>query len=282
MANIVLPALTSIIGLAFAAVLAARFTKKRHAYELVWALGLLWYALAAGTEAVGGASGWSPALYKTWYITGAVGVAAYLGAGTLFLHRDPSFGSLAVVSILGSGVPDLVTNHLDIGFSALSAAIGLTAVLTLKPTRFPHAVFAVLLIASALAAIRVANAQVDITQLPTSSEQIVSGQAFDADIRALPIPLNIAGTLILVLGAGGSAIQFWQTRSNSNRVASNVLIVVGALIVGEASGLTRFGITALFFVGQLVGMLCLLTGFLLSAQPTDRVIRWFAAPRLSH
>ena len=49
--------------------------------------------LAAGAEATGGALGWNPGLYRLWYATGAIGVAAYLGAGTLFLHRDPPFGA---------------------------------------------------------------------------------------------------------------------------------------------------------------------------------------------
>ena len=53
--------------------------------------------IATGSEALGAASGWSPTLYKLWYVSGAIGVAAYLGAGTLFLHRDPPFGSLTVV-----------------------------------------------------------------------------------------------------------------------------------------------------------------------------------------
>ena len=277
MANIVLPALTSLIGLVFASVLARRFLHKRRAYELVWCLGLLWYALAAGAEALGGVAGWTPALYKLWYVTGAIGVAAYLGAGTLYLHKDQPFGSLSVVCILGGGVPALATNHLDIGFTALGVAIGLTAVLTLNPKLFPRAVFAVLATTSIIAAARVANAPVDITLLPANSQEIVSGQAFDADIRTLPIPFNVAGTLVLVLGAGSSAIQFWRTRTMLRRVASNALIVAGAVIVAEASGLTRFGVTALFFVGQLVGMLCLLGGFLLSGQasPSSAVPRRF-------
>ena len=199
MANIVLPALTSLIGLAFAAVLARRFFSRRQAYQLVWSLGLVWYALAAGSEALGGALGWKPLLSRLWYITGAIGVAAYLGAGTLFRHRDPPFGSLASVCILGGGVPALATNHLEIGFTALGAAIALTAVLTFKPTRFADAALVVLAAASLVAAVCVANAPVDITQLPRSPDQIVSGQAFDADVRALTPPFNIAGALILIL-----------------------------------------------------------------------------------
>ena len=277
MVNILLPALTSLIGLVFAAILARRFLTRRHAYELVWSLGLLWYVLAAGAEALGGAQGWSPALYKLWYATGAIGVAAYLGVGALYLHTSPPFGSLAVVCLLGGGVPALATNHLDVGFTALGVAIALTALLTVKPTLFPHAVFAVLVLTSLMAALRVASASVDITMLPKSPDEVVSGQAFDLDTRALPIPFNVAGTLVLVLGAGSSAIHFWRTRTHPHRVASNGLIVLGAVIVAEASGLTRFGVTSLFFVGQLVGMLCLLGGFLVSAQAS----LLSAAPRRS-
>ena len=88
--NVLLPAVTSLLGFGFAGVLLARFAGRRQPYYLVWGLGLVWYAIAAGTEALGGAQGWTPALYRTWYITGAIGVAAFLGAGTLYLHREPA------------------------------------------------------------------------------------------------------------------------------------------------------------------------------------------------
>jgi hypothetical protein len=48
---------------------------------------------------------------------------------------------------------------------------------------------------------------------------------------------------------------------------SNILIAVGAFVPSLGSGLTRFGITSLFFVGEFLGLACILVGFLLSTSP---------------
>jgi hypothetical protein len=264
--NVLLPALTSLIALVFAALMAQRFATRRQPYYLIWSFGLLWYALADGSEALGGALGWTPALYKTWYLTGAIGVAAFLGAGTLYLHRDPPFGSLAVICVLGASVPALATDHLVIGFLGLGAAVLLAAVLSARPQNLAEAATIILVLATAAAAYTIATAEVDRNLLPTSPDQIVSGQAFDSATRALTPPFNIAGALILILGAALSALQAIRTREVSHRVAANILIAVGAFIPSVASGLTRFGVTSLFFVGELVGLTCIMAGFLLTSR----------------
>src|SRR5258708_6393264 len=105
--NILLPSFTSLLALSFGVVLLTRFVKRKQTYYLVWTLGLLWYAVAAGSEAVGAIQGWTPPLYKLWYATGAIGVAAYLGAGTIYLHKDPPFGSLPRVCFLIGTLPPL-------------------------------------------------------------------------------------------------------------------------------------------------------------------------------
>ena len=124
-----------------------------------------------------------------------------------------------------------------------------------------------LVVATVLAATQVLSAPVDRSLLPTSPDQVVSGQAFDAETRALTPPFNIAGALVLLSGAVLSALHFWRTRALPKRVASNVLIAVGAFVPSLASGLTRYGITSIFFVGELVGLVCILAGFLLSGSP---------------
>ena len=268
--NVVLPLITSLVAFAFCGVLLGRFVERRRVYYLVWTLGLLWYALATASEAAGGALGWNPGLYRLWYLTGAIGVAAYLGAGTVYLHRDPSFGSLTVVCVLGASVPGLVANHLDVGFAGLATAIGLTAVLSWRPRWFAHAVFAALVAASLLATLRVLSAGIDTGLLPASPDQVVSGQALDPDTRALTPPFNISGALVLILGAVISALRFWRTGTLPSGVSSNVLIAVGAFVPSVASGLTRFGITSLFFIGELLGLACILAGFLLSGSSSAR------------
>lgn len=269
--NVLITSTTSLLALAFTLVMARRFAQRLQWQYLVWCLGLLWYALATGSEAVGGAFGWSETLYRVWYASGAIGVAAYLGAGTLYLHRDPPFGSLTVICVLGAGVPALATNHLLIGFIGLGCALVLGAVLTFKPQRVAEAATALLLITSAMAVYVIASAPVDTSLLPTSPDQIVSGQAFYADVRALTPPFNIAGALVLILGALLSAFQVARDRQLNNRVVANVLIAVGAFVPSVASGLTRFGFTALFFLGELVGLACILAGFLLSGSATGIV-----------
>ena len=264
--NVLITSATSLLALAFIAVMARRFALRLQPQYMVWCLGLLWYALATGSEALGAAAGWSPSLYKLWYASGAIGVAAYLGAGTLYLHRDPPFGSLTVVCVLGAGVPALATNHLLIGFLGLGCAIVLGAVLTFKPYRLAESATVLLLVASTAAIYVIWIAPVDVSLLPSSPDQIVSGQAFDADIRALTPPFNIAGALVLILGALLSALQFARTRQLNNRVSANVLIAVGAFVPSVASGLTRFGITSVFFLGELIGLACIVAGFLLSSS----------------
>lgn len=265
--NVLLPALTSLVGFAFCAVLVRRYAQRSRAYLLVWAVGLLWYAIAAGTEAVGGTFGWTPSLYRTWYLTGAIGVAAYLGAGSVYLHRDePGFRSLAVVCIMLASAPALAGGHLSIGFFGLLSAAGITLVLSTRPRWFAHAVFAVLVLATACATWIVLTARIDVSLLPATPDQVVSGQAFDAQTRALTPPLNISGAILLLFGAVASAIHFGRTHAHPDRVLSNVLIAVGAFVPSLASGLTRFGITNVFFVGELLGLICILGGFLLSSS----------------
>jgi hypothetical protein len=265
--NILLPSFTSLLALSFAVVLLTRFVKRKQTYYLVWTLGLLWYAVAAGSEALGAIQGWTAPLYKLWYATGAIGVAAYLGAGTIYLHKDQPFGSLTVVCFLIGSIPALAGRHVAIGLIGLASATVLTMVLSLKPKWFPHAVFTILLVTSLLASLQIAQTQVDITQLP-APQDVVTGQAFNQETRALTPPFNIAGAAVLILGAVISALSFWRTRALPTRVASNVLIAIGAFIPSLSSGLTRFGITSLFFAGELLGLLFILAGFLLSGSPT--------------
>lgn len=264
--NTVLPALTSLLGFVFAGFLLARFAQRQRPYHLVWALGLLWYAVAAGAEALGGAVGWTAGLYRAWYITGAIGVAAYLGAGTVYLHKEPGFGSLTVVCVLLASAPALAGGHIAIGLGGLGAATLLTLVLTAKPGLFAHTAFVLLLVASCLAVITILDAPVDVSLLPTSDNDVVSGQALPSATRALTPAFNISGASLLLFGALISAVQFWRSRAQPNRVVSNVLIAFGAFVPSLSSGLTRFGITSVFFVGELLGLVCIVAGFLLSGS----------------
>lgn len=270
---LVLPAVTALVGYAVCAVLVRQLAIRPRMHILVWTIGLLLYAIAATTEVIGGVVGWTPGLYRTWYLSGAIGVAAYLGVGSVYLHRDePGFRSLAVVCVLLASAPALATGYLAAGLLGLTSGVLLTLVLSARPRLFSHAVLAVLLVATVAAAAIVLASPIDLALLPRTPDETVNGSAFPPSTRALTPALNISGAAFLIFGAMSSAIHFGRTRAAPERLASNILIVIGAFVPSLASGLTRFGITSLFFVGELIGMFCIVGGFLLSA-PRYRMSR---------
>jgi hypothetical protein len=52
----------------------------------------------------------------------------------------------------------------------------------------------------------------------------------------------------------------------NSRVPATILIAIGGFIPGWTSGLNRFGITWSFFIGELLGVLFIFLGFLVSIE----------------
>jgi hypothetical protein len=72
-------------------------------------------------------------------------------------------------------------------------------------------------------------------------------------------------TINLVASLPGTAVAFLRGRLHS-RVPATTLIAIGASIPGFTSGLSRFGITETFFLGELLGVVFLFAGFLVSIE----------------
>jgi len=90
--TVLIPALTAVLAAIFAVALIDQWRERRHAYQLVWALGMSFYAIAAGCEALAAANGWNEPIYRVWYLVGAVWTAGWLGLGTAFLLGKTRFG----------------------------------------------------------------------------------------------------------------------------------------------------------------------------------------------
>ena len=54
---VLLPGATSVLALLFALALADQWRDRRHGYQAVWAIGMLFYGVASGCEAVAGSGG---------------------------------------------------------------------------------------------------------------------------------------------------------------------------------------------------------------------------------
>ena len=70
---------------------------------------MLFYGIASGCEAIGGDERLERALYRTWYLTGAMWTAGWLGLGTTFLLSRTRFGYTFAVCLLLAGVFTLLT-----------------------------------------------------------------------------------------------------------------------------------------------------------------------------
>jgi len=98
-----LPLAATLVALLFAGRLLLSWFRRPAAQKLFWGFGFALFAIAAGTETVAYRSGWSPALFRLYYLTGGVLTVAFLGAGSAWLllpprARDAIAGGLAVAA----------------------------------------------------------------------------------------------------------------------------------------------------------------------------------------
>lgn len=227
--DLVVTLLSTAVTWIFTALAFREALQRRKVYHFIWTIGLASFAVAVSAEFVLAARGaWSESLYRIWYLCGAMFGVVFLGQGTAHLL------------LARSGIAKILL-VLVLLFSAAGAYVTLTA-------------------------------PVDLARLETPAEP--SGKAFPAmkdagfaTPRSLTPFLNLYGTFWLVGGAGWSAVRWWRRDRRSARVAGNALIAAGALVVGGASSLNRFGVSGYQYIGEFIGITLMFMGFLrMSAQ----------------
>jgi hypothetical protein len=317
--NVVLPLLTSVASFALAALVLDQWRQRRRSFQVVWGLGLLCYGISSGTELLG-AFGWSPTLYRLWYLFGALFVAAYLGAGTVYLLSRTGFGYFAASAVFAGGLfaplSQLRLVHEGrptswayvwtvVGASTL-AAIAIGFATARHRRRAADVLMVVLVSASVLAAVLVATARLappgyaldPLTRVPV-------GGAMPGYLRVMTGPFNIAGGFCLIFGAIFSIYVYMPKRKVlrghpatpilgqlyralavavnllvslpvaaaalvtgrlNSRVPATMLIALGGFVPSVTSGLDRFGVTWSFYLGQLLGVVLIFAGFLVSEE----------------
>jgi hypothetical protein len=219
--NALLPSLTSILALVFAVMLLDQWRERRHGYQLIWAFGMLFYAIGAGAEALAAADGWNELLYRTWYLTGAVWTAAWLGLGTAFLLGRTRFGYTYAVLLLLSGLVALMIRtspNYDgagplpvlylIGAVILALAIGVETYF--QNDRWPRfaagAILATTILSLVLMVATPALAAPGYALSATTGQPV--GDAMPGYLRLLTPVMNIPGAMSLLLGAVFSTYVF--------------------------------------------------------------------------
>jgi hypothetical protein len=107
---------------------------------------------------------------------------------------------------------------------------------------------------------------------------IPHGAAFPESVRLMTPLFNIGGALAMLSGAAFSGWQFWRKGAGPERVVSTGLIVLGAFIPSLSGSLNRFGITDVFYWGELFGVLLIFAGFLASSEVFTRRRRGLLPP----
>jgi hypothetical protein len=102
-ARALLPLTAALVAFVFAAKLALSYLRRRAVQKLLWAIGFALFALAAAAEATAFRHGWSPGLFRLYYLAGGVLTVAFLGAGSAWLllptrGRDAMLGALLAVT----------------------------------------------------------------------------------------------------------------------------------------------------------------------------------------
>src|SRR5881296_3627613 len=93
----------TVVSLAFASLVFAQWLGRRRPYQLAWSLGLGLYAIAAFTQFLAEAYGWSVTVYKVYYLV-AARLVAVLGIGSVFLvHRRAGVGFALYTTVIFAG-----------------------------------------------------------------------------------------------------------------------------------------------------------------------------------
>jgi hypothetical protein len=254
--NNILPFLSTAIMLGFTMWVLQRWLVRRAPHFLFWGIGLAFFGIGSFAEAYL-ALAWNRWVFFGWYLFGAALNAAWIGHGTLLLLvRKRWVNVLTGLLILGSLFAGyLMLNVMpkldEASFTtdrAISEQYGTKA---LKPGETAPS-----------------GAQTLETTYRGQPVTAVRGLLpLGASVRLTTPFFNIYGLLTLVGGALYSAYLFWRKRVLPNRVAGNILIAAGALLIGTASTLTRLGYGQFLYLGELLSAVLMFIGFRFAARP---------------
>jgi hypothetical protein len=215
---------TALLALVFSLALLDQWRERRGAFQLAWGIGMLFFGIAAATEAIAQFSGWSEPLYRTWYLTGAVWTVGWLGLGTAFLLGRTRFGyAFALCLFLAGLFTFLVRNRPEYAGAGslpllyfISAAILALAVAV--ETYFQNERWPVLAAGAVVGATLLSIVLMVTAQLPPPgyavdpTTGVPVGDIIPGYLRLLTPFMNITGSFALILGAVFSTYVFMPKR----------------------------------------------------------------------
>jgi hypothetical protein len=220
------------------------------------------------------------------------------------------FSYLTSVKYAREGTPASPSTVLLVVAVSLVAAVTVALVTRYARPFMGHTTMAILVVASLIVTWATLTASVGAPGYAVDDIGIPVGAAMPADLRILTPPFNIVGAFALVFGAVYSAYIFMpkarvmrvttsvpvvgalgraiavvvnfvaslpgasralRAGTLNSRVPATLLIALGGFIPGWTSGLNRFGVTWSFFIGELLGVVLIFLGFLVSIEVFSEV-----------
>jgi hypothetical protein len=220
----------TLISAAFAGTLWLQYRAKPRPYLLVWSVALAFYAIAALTEVIGAAGGWTPLLYRTYYFFGAIILVGVLALGTIYL-LSPRFSRIALWVLI------------------VLAAIGLAGVLGAQ------------LQAVKLETHQVPNA--DTIQVQGGLFSVL------AILMAILINI-VGSVILIGGAAGSAYAAWRRGGASSRVLANVLIAAGAFIVAGASTLTRIFHVYELFYVGQAIGVLVIFGGFLAAQRAPRR------------
>ena len=221
-AALVLPLIATILAGVFALLLVDQWLRRRRPYQLAWAIGVAMFGVAAFAEVLGSISGWDGTLFRLWYLTGAVWVAAWLGLGTVLLLARTRFGYAFALTLFLAGLFTFLARHRygDAGvwpivYFALAGGVALVVAWDtyVGGSLWARLFTALLIVGTAASAVMLATASL---ATPASWIRPETGlpdlDLLPGSIRLLTPLFNVTGGLALIFGAIFSTYVFMPKR----------------------------------------------------------------------
>lgn len=229
----VLPFASTLVMLVFTVSVFRRWLARRKAHYLFWSIGLAMFGAGSFAEAYFAILGWSPVIFFIWYLFGAALNAGWIGHGSLLLFARRRWVNILTILLVGG--------------SLFAAYLMLSVMPRLDASAYSPG-------------------------LPISEQYrtIMPSVTDGATIRMTTPFFNIYGLITLVGMAIWSAWLFLRKQILPNRVLGNILIAAGALSIGLASTLTRLGVGAYLYLGELIAALLMYAGFVMAGAPAPQ------------
>ena len=218
-----LPVITTILAVIFSSTIFKRYRQRGLGNHLLWwSGGVLVYGMGTFAEAWITLLGWNPAMFKFWYIVGALMGGAPLATGTVWLLLEPrtarylTYGVVSAITVAGICV---VFSPVDL--SVVDAHLPSGRALSWQWVR-----------------------------------------SFSPFINTYAVIFLIGGAILsawrfrrIALERGGG----WEVARD--RFVGNVFIAIGAILPGIGGASSRAGHTEILYVTELIGIVLIWVGY---------------------